>query len=99
MRDLAIRGAGDILGKEQAGFIDSVGVNMYLDLINEEINGVDPDEDDNSNDVIPIDIETHIGKEYTDENSILIELHKKINGITNKKELNEVLSEIEIDLV
>ena len=94
MRDLAIRGAGDILGKEQAGFIDSVGVNMYLDLINEEINGVDPDEDDNSNDVIPIDIETHIGKEYTDENSILIELHKKINGITNKKELNEVLSEI-----
>ena len=96
MRDLAIRGAGDILGKEQAGFIDSVGVNMYLDLLNEEINGIqnDDDSDINNKEIIPIDVETHIGKEYTDENSILIELHKKINGITNKKELNDVLNEI-----
>ena len=93
MRDLAIRGAGDILGKEQAGFIDSVGVSMYLDLINEEVNGINMDEEETS-EVIPIDVETHIGKEYTDENSILIELHKKINGITNKKELKSVLSEI-----
>ena len=45
MRDLAIRGAGDILGKEQAGFIDSVGVNMYLDLINEEVNGINGEEE------------------------------------------------------
>jgi transcription-repair coupling factor (superfamily II helicase) len=93
MRDLAIRGSGDILGKEQAGFIDSVGVNMYLDLINEEVNGIDNDIEEKE-EIIPIDVETHIGNEYTDENSILIELHKKINGITNKKELNEVLSEI-----
>ena len=92
MRDLAIRGAGDILGKEQAGFIDSVGVNMYLDLINEEVNGYEEKEEEKE--VIPIDIETHIGKEYTDENSIIIDLHKKINGITTKKELNQVLSEI-----
>ena len=93
MRDLAIRGSGDILGKEQAGFIDSVGVNMYLDLINEEVNGIDNDSEEEK-EIIPIDVETHIGNEYTDENNIIIELHKKINGITNKKELNEVLSEI-----
>ena len=93
MRDLAIRGAGDILGKEQAGFIDSVGVSMYLDLINEEVKGIDP-ESEEDNTVIPIDVETHIGEEYTDESSIIIELHKKINGITSKKELKSVLSEI-----
>ena len=93
MRDLAIRGAGDILGKEQAGFIDSVGVNMYLDLINEEVNGINPEEDEEK-ELIPIDVETHIDETYTDENSIIIELHKKINGIINKKELKEVLSEI-----
>ncbi len=94
LRDLAIRGAGDILGKEQAGFIDSVGVNMYLDLINEEVNGINLDDEKEEKDVIPIDVETHIGKEYSDESDIIIELHKKINGITNKKELSEVLSEI-----
>ena len=36
-RDLAIRGAGDILGPEQAGFIDTVGIDMYIKLLNEVI--------------------------------------------------------------
>ena len=35
-RDLMIRGAGDILGAEQAGFIDSVGIDMYIKLLNEK---------------------------------------------------------------
>ena len=35
-RDLSIRGAGDILGSEQAGFIDSVGIDLYLKILNEE---------------------------------------------------------------
>lgn len=36
-RDLMIRGAGDILGPEQAGFIDSIGLDLYLKLMNEVI--------------------------------------------------------------
>ena len=36
-RDLMIRGAGDILGPEQAGFIDSIGLDMYIELLNEAI--------------------------------------------------------------
>jgi len=36
-RDLMIRGAGDILGAEQAGFIDSIGLDMYVKLLNESI--------------------------------------------------------------
>ena len=94
MRDLAIRGAGDILGKEQAGFIDSIGVGMYLDLINEEVNGIDLDAEEENSDNTSLDVETHIGEEYSDESEIIIDLHKKINGITTKKELKEVLSEI-----
>ena len=94
MRDLAIRGAGDILGKEQAGFIDSIGVGMYLDLINEEVNGIDLDAEEENSDNTSLDVETHIGEEYSDESEIIIDLHKKINGIKTKKELKEVLSEI-----
>lgn len=37
MRDLTIRGAGDMLGPKQAGFIDSVGLDMYLDLLSQAI--------------------------------------------------------------
>ena len=92
MRDLSIRGAGDILGSEQAGFIDSVGVDMYLDLINEEVNGIEYNDDEN--DVLPLDVETHINEELSEENSVIIELHKKINGITTYCELKLVLDEI-----
>ena len=37
MRDLSIRGAGDILGSEQSGFIDDIGINLYMKLLNEAI--------------------------------------------------------------
>ncbi len=94
MRDLAIRGAGDILGKEQAGFIDSIGVNMYLDLINEEVNGVDLDEEETSTQPTNIEVETHIGKEYSEDSDILIDLHKKVNSINTKEDLDSVLFEI-----
>ncbi len=36
-RDLMIRGAGDILGPEQAGFIDSIGLDLYLKMLNEAV--------------------------------------------------------------
>lgn len=46
-RDLMIRGAGDILGPEQAGFIDSVGLDLYLKMLNEAVEarktGVEPE--------------------------------------------------------
>lgn len=93
MRDLAIRGAGDLLGKEQAGFIDSVGVNMYLDLIKEEVEGTKEEDIDSPKEVM-LNVPTHIGNEYTDDSDVVIELHKKINAISNKTELNSVLEEI-----
>ncbi len=37
MRDLTIRGAGDLLGSEQSGFIDTVGIDMYIEMLEEAI--------------------------------------------------------------
>lgn len=37
MRDLSIRGAGDVLGSEQAGFIDTVGMDLFLEMLNEAV--------------------------------------------------------------
>ena len=37
MRDLTIRGAGDMLGPQQAGFIDTVGIDMYIEMLNSAI--------------------------------------------------------------
>ncbi len=92
IRDLSIRGAGDLLGSEQAGFIDSVGTDMYLELINEELNGTS---DEKENEITIDDVDNHIGEEYSDETGIIIDLHQKVASINSVSELNEVYQEIE----
>lgn len=96
MRDLSIRGAGDILGSEQAGFIDSVGIELYLKILNEEvnrINGIEVEEK-NIEEKPLIDIETHISEDYSDDEEIKIEIHKMINEIDNEDKLIEVKNKI-----
>ncbi len=92
MRDLSIRGAGDMLGTEQAGFIDSVGVDLYLDLINEELNGK-KEEIDEENTILD-NVSTHIDNSYTDEDELIIELHNRINQVTSEEEYLELKKEI-----
>ena len=92
MRDLSIRGAGDLLGSEQAGFIDSVGVDMYIELINEELSGKEIEEDKKETNLNSVS--THIGNDYSDEDSVIIELHKMIGNINNINDFNEVYESI-----
>ena len=92
MRDLSIRGAGDLLGSEQAGFIDSVGVDMYIELINEELSGKEIDEDKKETNLNSVS--THIGNDYSDEDSVIIELHKMIGNIDNINDFNDVYESI-----
>jgi transcription-repair coupling factor (superfamily II helicase) len=98
MRDLSIRGAGDILGSEQAGFIDSIGIDLYTKMVNEEIkrlNGeeVIEDSDDLSNPLI--EVSNHISDDYVSEESIKIEIHKMINEIKDKESLDLIRNQIE----
>lgn len=97
MRDLSIRGAGDLLGKEQAGFIDSIGVNMYLDIIN----GTLSDEYFTENEIVKedssyliSDVEKHIDDIYTTEDELKIELHQKISAVSSREELENLINEI-----
>ena len=98
-RDLSIRGAGDILGSEQAGFIDSVGIDLYLKLLNEEIdkrNNIEvEDEESDYNNKQLIDVSTHIDDKYVDDDDLKIEIHKMINSIDSNKRFNEVKTELE----
>ena len=91
MRDLSIRGAGDILGREQAGFIDSVGVDMYLDLVNEQINNIDKT---NEKDLVLDDVDTHIDTNYCQDEEVIISIHKKITSIESMEDLNNIREEI-----
>ena len=96
MRDLAIRGAGDILGSEQAGFVDSVGISLYMKMIEEEImrqKGLEvPDEEEEKQSLI--NVETHISDEYVKEENLKIEIHQKINEIDSYAKLLEIKNEL-----
>lgn len=96
MRDLSIRGAGDILGQEQAGFIDAVGIELFLEMLNKEVNklkGIEEKEEEDTNPVV--DVNTSIDDSYVSDEDIKIEIHKLINTIDSKEKIIEIKSELE----
>lgn len=86
MRDLAIRGSGDILGSDQSGFIDSVGFEMYMKILDETVKekqGLEQKEE-KSNMAFT---DRHIPKEYIDDDGIRIDVHKRIDEIKSEKDI------------
>ena len=95
-RDLSIRGAGDILCSEQAGFIDTVGMDMYLKMLNEEVLRLKGEEiPDSFDEPLNINISSHIKDSYVSDEDVKIEIHKKINTIDSYDSLFEVKKELE----
>lgn len=99
MRDLAIRGAGDILGSEQAGFIDTVGIELFMQMLEEEISKLKGEEIENKEEKLNampiIDVSTSISNNYVEDEELKIELHKKINSIDSLEALNKIKNELE----
>lgn len=97
MRDLSIRGAGDILGSEQAGFIDTIGIELFLEMLNNEIKILKGEkvEEKNISPMPLLDVETSIDDNYVPDEELKIEIHKKINEIDSYEKLYTVKNEIE----
>ena len=98
-RDLLIRGAGDILGPNQAGYIDSIGLDMYIKLLNEavknKINPVDETETkiETKNISIDLNIDAYIDDKYAKEGD-KIELYQQIEKCDNLDDLVKLKSDI-----
>ena len=98
MRDLSIRGAGDILGREQSGFIDSIGIELYLKMLNEAVRKSKGEkiieEDTKKNDKPLIEVSTHISDNYISDVELKILIHKKINEVRDETTLNDIRDEL-----
>lgn len=96
MRDLAIRGAGDFLGSEQAGFVENVGLELYTQMVQEEISRQKGDVIENEEEQSPlIEVANHISDDYVSEENLKIEIHKMINEIMDRDSFTRIKSEIE----
>lgn len=97
MRDLSIRGAGDILGSEQAGFVDTIGVELFLEMLNKEISALKGNiiEEKEVSAQPLLDVETSIDDNYVAEEELKIEIHKKINEIDSYEKLIETKNTLE----
>lgn len=96
MRDLEIRGAGNLLGGEQHGHMASIGYDLYVKLLEETIRelkgqGIEKYEDT----MMELNVDAYISEKYISNQSHKIEIYKKVASIRNQEDLYAVEEEIE----
>lgn len=99
MKDLEIRGAGDVLGANQHGSINIVGVNHFIRLLNQTINemkaGQAGEEEKSQEDVqVEIPLDAYIPNEYISDAKEKILTYQRIASLKNEKKLTELKTEI-----
>lgn len=94
MRDLQIRGAGDILGAEQSGHIMTVGYDMYMKLLEEAVGEKKGLSFEKKNCVIDLKISGYIPESYIDSSDIRMEFYKAIASISSENEKLDIIDEL-----
>ncbi|MFL2144107.1 transcription-repair coupling factor [Ruoffia sp. FAM 20857] len=98
MRDLSIRGAGDLLGKQQSGFIDSVGYDLYTQMLKEAVDsrqghGAKTFGETNSFEW-QVNIDAYIPGEYIDDDIQKIGVYKSIQNISSEEDYRSLQDEL-----
>lgn len=96
MRDLSIRGAGNILGASQSGFIDSVGFEMYSQLLEEAIVKKQGKSQvrRKSNAEVNLQIDAYLPSDYIEDERQKIEIYKRIRDIANHSDYQSLQDEL-----
>lgn len=96
MRDLTIRGTGDLLGAEQSGFIDTVGIDMYIEMLEEAIEKKKgtyvpkPENIQHTN----ISEDGYIPKNFTPDDFDTIQMYQTIDLLSSLEELSQYKQEV-----
>jgi transcription-repair coupling factor (superfamily II helicase) len=101
MRDLSIRGAGNLLGAEQHGFIASVGFDLYSQMLAEEMeeskaifHGQQPKHVQEVETTIEVPIDAYLPSDYIYDDMQKIEIYKKVAAIRTVAESDDVVDEL-----
>ncbi|GGK01119.1 transcription-repair-coupling factor [Lentibacillus kapialis] len=98
MRDLSIRGAGNLLGSQQHGFIDSVGFDMYSQMLKDAIearkSGKELDEIETLEPELSLSLEAYIPDTYIDDEKQKIDMYKQFQSITSSEGMTDLRDEL-----
>lgn len=91
MRDLTIRGAGDLLGPNQSGFIDTVGIDMYIEMLEEAIQekkeGKKPEKKEMKH--ANVSVSGYIPSKFTPDDYDKLDMYQQIDALESMEELKE----------
>lgn len=95
MRDLEIRGAGNILGAQQHGHMEAVGYDMYLQMLSEAIEAGDSADEikEKQECIIDVSIDAHIPEKYIPSVKNRISMYKRIAAVESEYEAMDVIDE------
>lgn len=95
MRDLEIRGAGNLLGERQSGHMEAVGYDMYCKMLNEAIKKRQGEEVESEETVsVELDVDAYIPESYIMNEHQKIEIYKRIAGIESEEERSDMEEEL-----
>lgn len=96
MRDLEIRGAGNLLGPEQHGHMETVGYEMYCKLLEEAVQEISGDSVKPTDEEMTIDlnVSAYIDDDYINSEELKIDMYKKIANIQNENDVIDIKDEL-----
>ncbi|WP_188456143.1 transcription-repair coupling factor [Virgibacillus oceani] len=98
MRDLSIRGAGNLLGAQQHGFIDSVGFDMYSQMLKDAIDarkaGKELDDIKPFEPELALDLDAYIPDEYIKDEKQKIDMYKRFQTVESTDDIEELKEEL-----
>ena len=95
MKDLEIRGAGNLLGGEQSGHIAGVGFDLYVRLVGEAVASFRGESDETPTEIkIELPVDAHLPHDYVPHERLRLEMYKKLAAVVDAAELAEIEAEL-----
>jgi transcription-repair coupling factor (superfamily II helicase) len=100
MRDLELRGAGNLLGDEQSGHVAALGFELYMQMLDEAVRQAGPEESEGGEELpepvrLDVNVDAYVPPDYVPYEQAKIEIHRRVAGALEVSEVQELHDELE----